>query len=602
MQKRHRHFIRPVTRLVYPTQIAAVAIDAYDCQSDNVEPSSGIGIVQWTVATAALKNGIVQKSWQSCGCSAATFWQYIEQLLRHNTSILLVSANTWIESIILGFWQGLEDGRLYLDGFDPRNASRQPNERCGNNRGYWVIENPPTILNFRLKSAQGSIKWIDLRNFGLSKWIGTVSGSISAQLILGTLLDILRFLREKNLGSLQTTAASQALHSYKYRYLRHTIHVSTNETQNTLAKASLFGGRNECYRLGEIQGPITQFDFNSLYPAVYSREALPVRLQDIRSNPSNSDIASAIKSKNCIASVMVDTDVPCLPKRQGKTLIFPVGRFWTTICWPELEIALNECKSVRITCLATYDMELAFADYANELYDYRVAYNAKGSGAVGACIKSMLVSLPGKFGQSSKLWQFCKDQRAPGPWRVWYHRNADGSLTKRRSVAWYVEEERRNGLGYESVPEIAAWVNSWGRRILLEEMKRVGRERIVYVDTDSLWVYGTDWCSNRANFTQSTTELGKMRIVDTYKQVALHGLKHYETISYSGSKNSTPCKHNANYAGGGVSGLAGISWHCHSGIPPKLPVYTKVGTGCGPYTHGKVHPDLSVSPIELEEW
>jgi hypothetical protein len=267
-----------------------------------------------------------------------------------------------------------------------------------------------------------------------------------------------------------------------------------------------------------------------------------------------------------------------------------------------LELALNECKSVRITEIATYDCEPVLADFGRNLYACRVTERTNGNKALSAYIKALLVSLPGKFGQKCKRWEISKDQRCESPWSV-FNRPVVGKKTGRcRSIAWQVEEEVDNGLAYDAVPEIAAWVNSWGRRLLWEEMKRVGRERIVYVDTDSIWIRRGLSTSNASNLPAIGDELGSMRLVGTYNSVKFHGLKHYEADGVS-----TP---RVNRENGGVnisiqgtrSNFSGIMAACQRGHGITSwdkcePVLT-----CKEYTAGIVNPDLSVSPIQLEGW
>lgn len=602
MQTRHRHFIRPVTQCRYPSCIVAVTCDGECSPVGDGSSESASVLTAWTACTATLSSGEVKSIRASEGVCEADWWRYITSVLSHQSAILIVSYGAWRDSILLGFWQRLEDGRIYLSGIDCRQTNDSYARRKPSTAGYWVLENPPTILNFRLRDKQGACKWLDIRNFGFLKWTEISEKSISSACLLQTLLAVVTFLRQNNLGSLQATVASQALYSFKYRFLKHSIHVSTNETQNLLGQDALFGGRNECYRLGSVQGPITQLDFNSLYPSVYGREAVPIRLQSIRSNPSQSYIKAAIAGKNCIARVLCDTSVPCIPKRRGGNLIFPVGRFRTALCWPELELALENANHVRITEIGTYDLAPCLAEFANTLYPIRQRAKQGSNGVLASYIKALLVSLPGKFGQRCRRWQLNGKRNYQEPWKVWYAKGQKGKYTRHRSVATYVEEELDNGLGYESVPEIAAWVTSWGRRILWGEMCRVGREKIIYVDTDSIWHDGRPASSIHEQAISSNVKMGELRKVGTYGQVSFHGLKHYEADGTATPRFEAmdAIKGYGNNAGNVLA--SGIMECCSRQTAPIKASGRRLGTGCGEYRHGRVQPDLTVKPLELEEW
>jgi DNA polymerase type B, organellar and viral len=580
VQSRYRHFLRPITRVHYPRKIVAV-------QTTDVSGS-------WEAASSSggLFSGDNPESW----------WRAVRALLRHDQHIHVVSYCAYACSIELGFWERLEDGRIILTGYDPRCQNPARGSRGQNKAGYWVLENPPTILSFRLSDAEGQITWLDIRNFGCSEWTEITDKPISVRSVLTTLLDIMSFLTTTRLGPFCSTSASQAFSIFKNRYLRHTIHVSTNQRQNSLATAALYGGRNECYRLGRIPGHVTQFDYNSLYPAVYSKFPLPVRLRDIRDMPCDSDIAAGIAGKNCIARVEVETETPCVPYRRGKNLIFPVGRFRTALCWPELDLALKECKSVRIREIATYDLEPVLSEFGRDLYGYRLAAKRDGKIVLSRYIKSLLVSIVGKFGQRNKRWQFSPSQKAPGPWQAWYGRDEQGKGCRYRSVAWVVEREVDNGLGYESVPEIAAWVTSWGRRILWEEMCRAGRNSIYYVDTDSLWIDAENTTAISAMHERTGGDLGALRTVASYGAVEFAGLKHY-----TADGASTPRAARLNVLPGSIPAdnatrYLGIAECVGERTSPIKAGLVQDVQKCGEYTHGIVMPDLTVRPIELREW
>jgi DNA polymerase type B, organellar and viral len=602
VQKRHRHFIRPVTRVEYPKCIVAVACDfGAEGGTDVLRVSHG-SLRGWTTATATLNHGDLQRVFHDESHLADSFWDYLAYVVKNHGSATIVSWQAWVDSIILGFWERLEDGRVYLSGIDPRAPIPRPRDRAKYGNGYWVLENPPSILKFRLRGVQGSLTWLDMRNFGLSALTGTQAESSQPARTLGIFLDLCAFLRERNLGGLKATSASQALYTWKYRFLRHTIHVSTDQKQNQLATDAIHGGRNECYQLGKIAGQVRQYDYNSLYPSVYVREPVPIRCREIIDSPSEWQVNSARAEKSCIARIRVETAVPCLPKKIDGRLVFPVGRFETTVCYPELELAYEHARTVRVLELGIYDLDYALRDYGEELYRLRGHYHAAESKHVGAFIKALLVSLPGKMGQRNRRWQFSPRQTAERPWHLFYARNSQDKIGRHRSVAWHVEEEIDAGLGFESVPEITAWVNSWGRRKLWEEMCNAGRNRTVYCDTDSIWVIGNAETDSLNSCRADERGLGKLRFVASYGEVTFHGLKHYTADGVATPATRIRASGDGEVRGASLIGFAGISWYCSHGVTAKIPVAQPVSTDCGEYQHGIVQPDGSVKPLVLEEW
>jgi len=263
---------------------------------------------------------------------------------------------------------------------------------------------------------------------------------------------------------------------------------------------------------------------------------------------------------------------------------------------------LNECKTVRITAIATYDMAPALREFAETLYSLRNDARHEGNRRLAKYIKTLLVCLPGKFGQKLRRWQISDDQTCPGPWQRWYKTDNQGRMGARRSVSWIVEEQVDAGLGYESVPAIAAWVNSWGRRILWEWMKNVGREKIYYCDTDSIWVRGDDSECYQLPSVNTSDKLGAIRLVDRYSETEIRGLKHY---TVDGKLSPRPASDMPGlWSQLDCNGSDGqwISGATISGTSPQLGRKRVPNASIKPYAHGRVLRDGTVLPLVLEEW
>jgi hypothetical protein len=579
-QRRYRHFLQAAKRQTWPTCIVAVEAFSENTQASNVARACDANLRCWTAETATFSNGILQRKWQHSGDTVADWWNCLEHNLRYHQNLWVVSWHASRIAGLLGLWEEMECKRSYLVGSDTRSNPDSSSEGSHSFQGYCVLQNPPTIISFKRQHFPGTVTWTDMRNFGYSKSTELGKGHTLPQQMLGTLADIMSFLREKNLGSVRPTTGSQSLYSWKFRFLKHSIHVSTNETQNNLGQAALFGGRNECFRLGEIQGPITQFDINSLYPSVYCRYPLPLRCRYVRCNPSDSDIATAIRGKNCIARVLVQTDVANVPKRDGRGTYFPIGRISTVVAYPELEVILDTCRLCRITELATFDLDFAFREYGQALYACRLEANSRGDRHIARYIKSCLVSLPGKFGQRQKRWRISSNQSCPEPWSTWVRQNKQGGIVRCRSLGWTVEEEFESGLSPEAVPEISAWVNSWGRRILLELMQNACKQNVYYSDTDSIWTNAQGSDKIRAIQGWDTSGLGEIREVNTYASVQFNGLKHYI------ADGTTTC------AGDGQV------YDCFG----RYICTRKSNSVVKPYLHGSVQSDLTVKPLICEDF
>ncbi len=602
MQKRHRHFIQPVTTSVYPSII--VSVEAHGSLTRDGEEGEFIyeSLVGWTAAVATYKHGIPNKCFEAIGDTIEDWWRYLDLVRRTHNDCLVVSWNAARNITLLGFWRGLESGVFYMTGKDRARESKSRKLSDSTMSGYWVLQNPPTIVSFRSTTQQGKITWLDMRNFGYSKLTQIGSECISPRRNLITLTDIIRWLRMSNLGSLKHTVGSQALHTFKYRYLRHSIHVNTSESTNTIGECAVYGGRCEAYRIGDVQGCFTHYDINSLYPSLYATKSLPVRFIRRVSNPSDSDIGHGMREQNCIACIQCETSVPCLPYKRNDRLIFPIGRFETTVAFPELELAFSLCKSVKVVSMSFYDMAPCLADYAKDLYAKRIKAKHLGMEALASYIKYMLVCLPGKFGQRRRVWEIAADQRCSEPWHYWNRRKPNGEFVRCRSVAWTVEEERDRGLAPESVPEITAFVNSWGRRTLWDWMVKEGRENVVYCDTDAIIRYGVRGSEEATKYTGDVHGIGEIRIEGRYSRLSIYGQKHYSTNDRCVPRPHTEIASGGILAPGEQVNQSFVSDWFGRGSPIMQSYRVVKPEPIKPYTAGNVQPDGRITPIELEEW
>ena len=122
-----------------------------------------------------------------------------------------------------------------------------------------------------------------------------------------------------------------------------------------LERRAYFGGRSEAFRLGNIDGgPFYKLDINSMYPSVMVDAPVPLALKAVYSYVSKAELRAALRSSLVVADVEVQTEDPIYPRVIDGRLCFPVGRFTTSLCTPELRYALNRGHIARVGGMATY--------------------------------------------------------------------------------------------------------------------------------------------------------------------------------------------------------------------------------------------------------
>lgn len=296
------------------------------------------------------------------------------------------------------------------------------------------------------------------------------------------------WLRENDMGSAANTLASQAFTTYRHRFLDYPLFIDANPKALGLARAGYSGGRVECLSIGKVPPSCKLLDVRSMYPWVMESEEYPTKLLGVYGWPSVSEVRKWLETRCVVARVVVETETPCYPCRVPGYLLFPVGRFETVLCGPELEQGLARGDVTRLVQAAVYERAPIFRSWVREMYPRRLAYAAEGDKFGVEVVKLLLNSLYGKFGQLG--WK--TEIRADVPYTgvgSWTEIDADTGLVHRvRALGGTVMVETQIGESRHSHPAIAAYVTAWARFRLWGLIQTAGIDSVHYCDTDSLLV------------------------------------------------------------------------------------------------------------------
>jgi hypothetical protein len=244
-----------------------------------------------------------------------------------------------------------------------------------------------------------------------------------------------------------------------------------------------YGGRVEVYRFGEIKGPIFHYDVNSLYPHVMRKFEYP----DI--TRSERETTSPDLDKFGMAYIEIDvpkTDLPALPFRSEKEILFPYGRIKGAYCYPEIRQALKDGAKIRkIHWAIQYDRGIRpFSEYVDTCYANRLASE---NDLDRTFWKLMMNSLYGKFASKDKLLTISKDREF-----------TIKSASRFSNVIW------------------SAYVTTYARIHLLEKLREAGT--VYYCDTDSVFT---------PNEMTTGKALGELKLEGVYSRAEFFGNKVY---------------------------------------------------------------------------
>lgn len=307
---------------------------------------------------------------------------------------------------------------------------------------------------------------------------------ILAKFIL-TLIDFMK----RELGEFALTSPSLAFKIYLKRFLPKGIKLRppSDKEIRKLEVESYFGGRVEVFKRGKFNNVVV-LDVNSMYPYSMRDLVVPIRpIAKIR-NMSIEKLKELLeKDTPVIARVQLNIPtnvyIPPAPYKHpiSKKLIFPVGRFVTTLASPELKIVLPYIEKIELAVV--YRGARIFKEYVEYYYNKRQEAKMRGDNVNNMFYKLLLNSLYGKFGEKRKLQKMVMDLKLD---KTVLYISASGKRYK--IIDGLLVEVIPKEVEYGRFTAISSFITSQARAYLWKLMNLVPSEKLLYCDTDSIHI------------------------------------------------------------------------------------------------------------------
>lgn len=336
----------------------------------------------------------------------------------------------------------------------------------------------------------------------------------------------LKFLAENKLGSFKITAASQAMSSYRHRFMQHPIFIHNDKRAIALERESYHGGRVECFRIGEVnEGKIYCLDINSMYPYVMKTNAVPVKLLKYYASIPTATFNSVKQKYGYIVEAEIEADKPVLPVVYEGRLCFPTGRFRGVFTKPEIERAGSAARVQKVFRCALYEEAVAFEGFTDFFYNARLRFKDEGNIAFAYISKILMNACYGKFAQHNfEYRRIGKSRTLPdGYYNVdWF---GNQTKVKLRVLNGIVEMAKGEQEGFNSFVAIASYITANARAYLYEMIQLAGDHNVYYCDTDSLFTTEEGW--QRLQQFIEPSQLGMLKVVRIEDTAAFFAPKAY---------------------------------------------------------------------------
>lgn len=478
------------------------------------------------------------------------FWAWLLAGSRARETTYLFAHSLLFDLRMAGFVELLDDGGWTID--KPR-VPRDPDSTSAANRGgraLAVIQAPPTIFCLRhIESgckviALDTLNWlrVPLRSIGEAvglpklpmppfadcdrNWFDYCRRDV--EIVSALVKWLIAWVERRGLGNFGKTIAQQASNAFRHRFLRHKIVLHDETDVQSLERSGYFGGRCECFRLGEIRARTHQYDVNALYPAMMHFERYPRRLLRWETREDFLPLAPACDPRRSIARVLIQPREAVYPHRTKRGTCYPLYMCETTLCGPELARAAKRGEIKGWGSWAEYELAPIFRLAAGTLWKWRREAVKKSDVLEAQLTKLLANAMYGKFGQRQVQWIDDALAIAPHPWHQWIELAADGvTRTACRSFGWHVQRQTDQGNVSGAFVAIAAFVTAHAREHMNSLRAIAGARNVYYQAVDSLLVSD----AGRHNLVQAgkiaSGVLGALRHQTTVPFAEVRGINDY---------------------------------------------------------------------------
>lgn len=369
------------------------------------------------------------------------------------------------------------------------------------------IDENPIILCMYRDYSQSSIAVLDIGNYGVI-WEENVTrvdtgdnGIMDEELFKcaiagdyqGSGLSVLctlynhyaKICRDNKFGDPSYTYASQGNGAYYATAKPAEIRQTTNKDALSIEIQAHYGGVRMPFGYGHYKGECAMYDISAFYPSIARTALLPVELHFSEGPIREEKLETYLEKYYCIAKVDLRSPNGWYPLRGKFTTSYPAEDFTAYLHHCELQraIALKQIDKIHYVCV--YGKSSILSNAMDNLLSARMDCIRKNDKLGETYCKAIAVGWLGKLGSKLSCWEDVNNVipvESNGEWdSVSFPACAK---SKFRSIDGRVQRKRDDLVPYLGSIAIAGAITAYGRELLWSYLNYVGRENVLYTDTD----------------------------------------------------------------------------------------------------------------------
>ena len=539
--KRFDQAIKPITRVNYPTRFIFFDTETIpQIQEDGKSRQIlKVGVAKYIIRD---KNQKHKKEEEFIFYTNTEFFDWVESLLEQKQKIILYAHNIAFDLMVLDTFNYYKNKGIDIK--PPIQSGMRFLWKVPHPKGKIEFVNTGNYVPFSLELIGKDLGFpkldVDFENATMSELITYCQRDV--EIIKQFIFKLIDFLQDNDLGGLKSTIASQALNTYRYRFMNQPIVLHNNLYVNTIERDAYTGGRTECFYIGKVPVEnIYGLDINSMYPYVMKQGFLPSEFNSIVAEQNPKYILEMMEHNYIIAEVLLNTNKNFYGIKwnenkyritnsdkspKGRKLIFPTGTFRAYLHHDELKYAIDHGFIIHVYNLILYKPRNLFNEYVDFFTDVKVNASEQANKTDRLMAKLFLNSLYGKFGQKFHDMKILVRNIHTGLGV----QNVINTVTGEHwtDFQWFDDlwREYTNGESSFSFPAIAGAITARARMLLYDYMERVERHNVYYCDTDSIYTNETGYL--RLLSECHPTKLGAMALEKKFSNLTVNGAKDYK--------------------------------------------------------------------------
>lgn len=355
---------------------------------------------------------------------------------------------------------------------------------------------------------------------GMDVWLNRCTAD--TRILATAILRYLEWLKNNDMGNWQLTGNAQAWAMYRHKFLTHKLTVHSERDALATERRAMWAGRCEAYWHGKITGiNVYEYDFQQAYPRIARDYPVPVKYIGELDTPDAIWRAFGAADTAMIMECIVDTPVPVVPAERDGRILWPIGRFRTTLWDVEVREAIEAGATVEPTRGQVYRTAPAMKAWG----EWILGQLAEPDETVPVWKKTVLKhwsrSLIGRMAMTYQTWDY------------------DGEMPDSRCEAGMVKDDSTGVVSeyihigtsmwlhggkvewQHSMPMITGYIQAVARVQLWQILSGMPERSVLYADTDSVFVTEIDK-AGIDDLIASIPGCG-MRLKNAYQSMEIHG-------------------------------------------------------------------------------